>query len=431
MSARRAVAAAGLGILLALLPCARAALASTEEFSTFDVARPEEDDESLLDHWLTRTPRDWRGEWERAPMALRTAQGCLTSGQWFIDTQMKLVTPMGKRAKLGVEYDEQQSDLVSYQFLDFLFLYPQPVGTFSVRFRPLYDKSRQDLGLAWGVGADTSRASLLATFTLEDVFNDLWAWRQTRVGNASEGYEVHPFEPALRLRARGDRWRVAADGKWLTPSRKRIANFLGNGYDAERELWGASSHASLSVDALGISWEATGESKQAEGSEQPVPAAGSAGPWSPADLAAFSGGDRGTQRRLWSGGLSARCALGARLDAELGWLYQARRETWNPPLGPGRFDAIDRMIHGELSWRATPRFTARIGGLYDRITIAREGTPGVFSYGTRNESRAYLGLAARFGKVSVYGVEGIELDPEPYDVWFVHDKGFLGLQATF
>ena len=26
---------------------------------------------------------------------------------------------------------------------------------------------------------------------------------------------------------------------------------------------------------------------------------------------------------------------------------------------------------------------------------------------------------------------GIELDPEPYEVWWVHDKGFLQLQATF
>jgi hypothetical protein len=28
-------------------------------------------------------------------------------------------------------------------------------------------------------------------------------------------------------------------------------------------------------------------------------------------------------------------------------------------------------------------------------------------------------------------IEGIELDPEPYEVWWVHDKGFLHLQTTF
>jgi hypothetical protein len=29
------------------------------------------------------------------------------------------------------------------------------------------------------------------------------------------------------------------------------------------------------------------------------------------------------------------------------------------------------------------------------------------------------------------GIEGIELDPEPYDVWLVHDKGFLQMQTRF
>jgi hypothetical protein len=33
--------------------------------------------------------------------------------------------------------------------------------------------------------------------------------------------------------------------------------------------------------------------------------------------------------------------------------------------------------------------------------------------------------------VSLQAIEGIELDHEPYDVWFIHDKGFLHLQTTF
>jgi hypothetical protein len=37
----------------------------------------------------------------------------------------------------------------------------------------------------------------------------------------------------------------------------------------------------------------------------------------------------------------------------------------------------------------------------------------------------------RFGMVSFQVVEGIELDHEPYDVWLVHDKGFLQVQARF
>jgi hypothetical protein len=53
------------------------------------------------------------------------------------------------------------------------------------------------------------------------------------------------------------------------------------------------------------------------------------------------------------------------------------------------------------------------------------------SYGSRTESRAYVGLSARFGQVSVYAVEGLELDPEPYEVWLIHDKAFLHLQTAF
>ena len=69
--------------------------------------------------------------------------------------------------------------------------------------------------------------------------------------------------------------------------------------------------------------------------------------------------------------------------------------------------------------------------MFDRITVANEGMPYLQTYGTRNESRAFVGLSARFGRVSIHAVEGIELDPEPYEVWLVHDKGFLHLQATF
>src|SRR5262249_50312728 len=90
--ARIAGATRVLALVLALggvvLAPARPAHAGTEEFSTFDVATMEEDDESLMDHVLLRPPREWRSEWERAPQAIRTSQGCLTSGQWFIDTDL-------------------------------------------------------------------------------------------------------------------------------------------------------------------------------------------------------------------------------------------------------------------------------------------------------------------------------------------------------
>ena len=52
----------------------------------------------------------------------------------------------------------------------------------------------------WDVGADTSAYQLEATYTFEDMFNNLWAWRQTRVGNAAEPYERHPLRAGATLR---------------------------------------------------------------------------------------------------------------------------------------------------------------------------------------------------------------------------------------
>ena len=90
------------------------------------------------------------------------------------------------------------------------------------------------------------------------------------------------------------------------------------------------------------------------------------------------------------------------------------------------------MLALESTIRLSPRMSLRTGVLHDRITIAKVGQTPDFTYGTRVESRAYVGLLARFGRVSVSGIEGIELDPEPYDVPFgLHDKGFLHLQTTF
>ena len=112
------------------------------------------------------------------------------------------------------------------------------------------------------------------------------------------------------------------------------------------------------------------------------------------------------------------------------WIYSSRDEHYGPPYGPGDFSSLDRIAALEADVRIQPRLTARLGGLYDRVTVSQVGnTP--FSWGSRTESRAYVGLYARFGRVTVSGVECIELDPEPYDVWFVHDKGFLHMQTTF
>ncbi|OGF04779.1 MAG: hypothetical protein A2W00_00635 [Candidatus Eisenbacteria bacterium RBG_16_71_46] len=411
---------AWLAALLALpvaAPLAPApARAGMEEWSTFSVEAQEEDDESLLDHYLTRMPRVWRDEWERAPQALRTAQGCLTSGQWFIDTDLKLRSPLGRRARFGLDLRQSETDNASFDYLDFSFKFPTRFGTPGAMFRPLHDKSRQDFALTWEAGDDTAGTQVQAAFTFEDMFNNLWAFRQTRVGDDSEPYDRHPYEPALRWVTRGEGLRAEIAGRWLTPSTKRVLNSVSGGGDRLGTLWGTLGYASIEARALGLEWEAVGIDQQAASTDRPF-----------ADPTV----DGYDFRRKWSGEIALRRSLHPRVTAEARWLYQRRTQDHRPPLGPATFDAIDRTFVFETTVRVAPTLAARLGGIYDRITVAQTGAWRAFTYGTRNESRAYLGLIARFGRVSVQGVEGIELDPEPYDVWLVHDKGFLQLQTTF
>jgi hypothetical protein len=407
-----------LALALALLPGALPppAAASTEEFSSFDVERPEEDDESVLDHLLTRLPAEWRDEWERAPQAFRTAQGCYTSGQWYEYNQLKLVSPLGRRARFGLRLDQVESDLFSYENLDLWFLFPQRVGTLGVMFRPSPDKSRQDFALAWEVGADTTRGQLRLVYGLEDLFNNLWVWRQTRVGEYGEPYQGHPWEPAFKAALRRPRWRVETEGRWLTPARKRVNAYGAPEFQRAQSLWGAWGSAAVEARALGATWTARTENRQARSTDQ---------------LLDFSNGDSRKTRRLWQVELSALRVARRGLTVEGRWLYVDRMQSYRPPLADARFHAIDRTLQLEARWEAQPRLLVRLGGLYDRIGVGKSGDTGRFSYGSRKESRAYVGLVARFGRVRVSGVEGIELDREPYEVWHRHDKGFLQLQTTF
>lgn len=408
MTARRA---AWLLLLAALAGRPRAAAAGTEEFSTFDVESQEEDDESLIDHLLTRPPRAWRDEWETSTNALRTSQGCLTSGQWFIDTRLKLRAPMGKRARFGFELAQDESDRESFLYTDFTFRFPTGWGTPGALFRPLFDKSRQDFGVFWEAGDDTASAYLLAQFVFEDTFNNLWAFRQTRVGETSEPYVQHPYEPTLAFRVRRPDWRVEALGRWLTPSRKTLSD-----PDRTSTLWGAFGTGAVEGRALGLGWELRGGSKQAASTEQPL------------DL---STADSRDVRRQWWVESVVRGRVSSRVETEARWLYQDRTQSVGAPEGPRGLDAIDRVIQAEATIDVVPGWVARVGGLYDNIGVDVSGAAPAFTYGSRTESRAYVGLSARFGSVRVHAVEGMELDPEPYEVWAIHDKAFLHLQTTF
>ncbi len=395
---------------------ARPAAASTEEFSTFDVERAEEDDESFIDHLLMQAPSDWSDEWRRAPMAFRTSQGCFTSGQWAMANRLKLLTPLGQHARFGLQLDQIENDLLSFQNLDLWFLFPQRFGTLGVMFRPFYDKSRQDFAVSWELGADTTRNQLRLVYGLEDLFNNLWVWRQTRVGEAGEPFERHPWEPAFKAALRRRSWQLEAEGKWLTGSRRRVGVYGAGTGRLEQTLWGTWGRASLEAVALGATWSVRTENRQARSTDRPI------------DLA---DGDGRNTRRMWQAELGARRPLGRRLRVEARWLYADRMESYRPPLADARFHGIDRTLQLEAYWAWLSNLTVRVGGLYDRVGIAHTGTPQAWSQGTRNESRAYVGLMARVGRVSLAGVEGIELDPEPYEVWNHHDKGFLLMQCTF
>jgi hypothetical protein len=404
---------------LALLPATwtAPARASTEEFSSFDVERPEEDDESILDHLLARPSDEWREEWDRAPQAFRTSQGCFTSGQWYTDHQLKLVSPLGSRARFGLRLDQVESDVVTYDNLELWFLFPQRAGTLGVMFRPYYDKSRQDFALTWELGTDTTRQQLRLVYGLEDLFNNLWVWRQTRVGESGQPYDRHPWEPAIKAALRRPRWRLETEGKWLTPARKRVGLYAGGPpTEQAQSLWGAWGCATLEARALGATWTARTENRQARSTDQFL------------DL---PGGDARKSRRMWQVELAARRAVGRGFAIEGRWLYVDRMQSYRPPLADACFHSIDRTFQFETRWAARTDLAVRLGGLFDRVSVAKSGETGLFSHGTRNESRAYFGLVARFGRVTLSGVEGIELDPEVYEVWHHHDKGFLSLQTTF
>jgi hypothetical protein len=314
--------------------------------------------------------------------------------------------PLGDHAVFGLDVRDEQSD-IAFGPCRLLFVSPRAARGF---YRPLFDKSRQDLGTFWEFGAETSDVVTRLTFTFEDVFNNLWAFRQTAVGNDSEAYEQHPYEPALWFRARRPAGRVELGGQWLTPSRKRFETFDGSS-ERRASLWGA----------LGFP---TVQARRAPGSA-PSAMRQALSRLTQEDVTLF-GGD---YRRQWSVESALLQDLGSESGVELRWIYRESFEESDPPFASRRLATVDRVVQLEAR-TSFGRFGGRAGGLYDRITVDLEGDP-LPAYPTRNESRAYVGLSARFGRVLLDVVEGIELDPEPYDVWGVHDKAFAHLQTTF
>lgn len=404
--------AAALSLLVLLAGPARA---NVEEFSSYDVVQMESDDENFLDRWLTRVPERWRREFESAPGAFRTSQGCYTAGEWYMRHDLKARAETGKRTWLDIGYLQVNDNLAEWQELRLDFRWrTDRSGTFGVRFAPTPDKSRQDFAALWDWGAPGDRVQVGAAFTLEDAFNSLWEFRQDKVGDHSEPYRAHPLEPSLRIASDGKRHRFELAGKWLTPLHKDIR-------DPDPALEGSysllGSKAAMLAQYAFPRWdvEARFETEQVRSAEQ----------------SAFSQGDGRNFRRRWLGEAAVGRSLGRTWRAELRGAYQDRTQNWRPPPGPANFRALDRGWAFEIAGEPANGWRLRVGGMYDRIGVAqRIGVPAYDDL-SRKESRAYVGLEARFGRVRVQGIEGIELDAEPYEVTFHHDKGFLQLQAVF
>src|SRR5206468_4686015 len=132
---------------------------------------------------------------------------------------------------------------------------------------------------------------------------------------------------------------------------------------------------------LGFTWEMRGWNQQARSTSQPVDS---------------SAGPNDNWRRQWQTEAALGRGFGSRVGADLRWIYQSRTETWGPPLGPGTFDGIDRLLQLEVPWDATARSTCGPAG----CTIASESrapATSPISHGVRGSSPA---LTSAWSRVS-------------------------------
>ena len=397
-----------------LLAGARAR-ASYEEFSTLDVGREEEDDENLLDHVLVEPPVDWRAEWRAAKGGFRTSEGCFTSGQWYLDHDLKVQVPMGDTTYMALGIREVSDDESTFGWTQFDLRFPmRHAGLWGVRFRPSFDKSRQDVGFLWDHGTDTTPLQIQAVMGMEDIFNKFWALRQARVGDDSEPYLRHPYEPALHVAWRGAGPQFETSVTWLTPSRKDFVTKDPTQRHIEI-LWGVKHDAALSQrvgDYVGgAHFEMVQASSFSNWEQQP--------------------GDHHFYRARWRGEGRLTRRVGEHGSWALRYFYQERAQVWRPPYPNSALGVIDRMPMIEGSFRAKWNLGMRIGFMRNRVTVTQDGPVPAFTWGTRVETRAFFCLQKQFGRVRIQGTEGIELDHEHYDVAFHHDKGFLHIQTTF
>jgi hypothetical protein len=391
------------------------ARASYEEFLTLDVAKQEEDDENLLDHVLVRQPIEWLDAWERSGSGFRSSQGCFTSGQWYLAHDLKVRVPMGDTTFLVIDTREVSDDESVYSWTQFDVRFPiHRLGLWGIRLRPTFDKSRHDVALLWDRGPSREGFTVQAAMGLEDAFNKFWSSRQVRVGDESEPYERHPYEPALRLGWNSAATRATAGGKWLTPSIKRI-DAKDPSERRRVSLWGTKSDASLSQRIGDYTPEIQVEMLQASTYEywEAVP------------------GDHHVFRRRWRGEGALSRVIGEHGRLTLRYVYQERTQVWRPPIANNTLAVIDRMPMIEGAFQAPFHTYARVGFMRNRVTVTGLDRQPVSTEGTRLETRAFLGLQVRFGRVVLQGTECIELNREAYDVAFIHDKGFLHFQTTF
>jgi hypothetical protein len=220
----------------------------------------------------------------------------------------------------------------------------------------------------------------------------------------------------LSVHWRGRGPKVSANAKWLTPSTKRFEPSDPALHRAEK-LWGAKGDGLLSQrigrTTIQGEFEMVQASSYAYWDQQP--------------------GDHHQFSRRWRAKGSVIQDIGENAHVAVRYFYMDRTQVWRPPIANTTLNVIDRCVMLDSWFNAPWGLGVRLGAMRDRVTVWQDYflPLGLETSGTRHETRAIISLHKQFGKVRVQGIEGIELDHEPYEVSFHHDKGFLQLQTTF